>query len=659
MDLIANIGLGPLLIGCAIILICIIGGIASTSGNKKLKNIKAEETGDGQHGTDRFMTEKEMREFYTVVKLPTKIQDMSHEWKPGRVVHYIPRTREVFVDTSNTHASIEAPTEVGKTSTYFIPNVQYNMMAGANMIIPGNKPEVMNLTMADAQALGYYTPVIDFDNPGSSIGIDFFDEIIEGLEMHKKTGDLMYLAEAESAAQRLADEIITKKDAGNNVNQFFIGASSALIHSVSLLVCMFGKPDERHLSSVVSLIKDINDLPGKPATKASSPEAKIKRLLEGMKPDFGPKKHIGAAWGATEETESNIYASVLDDLKVFNNTQAEQIISMGTKKNCFTYRDLVDKKCILYINMPETKPEFLVFAKLIIKKVTTQLANHALKHYDGVLPKIVKVMWDEFGVSPAVKEFEKDMTNDRQKGILFDLIYQDKAQVKYNYGEDLDKIIRNSCATQIVLGLAPTDEERAKAISESIGTKTIKTGSVSKTYNSGPNAGRSSSISEQMTDRYLMTAGEILRMENKEIRLLFRRSKYPFKAYFPSYYKEEWGLTPKPRDKSQREVKYYDVSYMPFEDIQEYLDRIRKENGTFSESSINVSFIPELNLKNQSKEDAFLTVMNQISEITNRDVEALSLLDDRRYPEFMKYMKKYSAKISRFELQSLLEQVAD
>ena len=659
MNLLETIGIGRLLIGCSILLLCVVGAILSSTRTKKLKNIKAEETGDGQHGTDRFMNEKEMREIYAVVILPEKIQDMSHVWKPGRVVHYIPKTREVFVDTSNTHASIEAPTEVGKTSTYYIPNVQYNMMAGANMIIPGNKPEVMNLTMADAQSLGYYTPVIDFDNPGSSIGIDFFDEINEGLQLYEKTGDLMYKAEAESAAQRLADEIINKRERGESENKFFQGASSALIHAVSLLVCMFAKPDERHFSSVVSIIQDINDLPGKPATKAASAEAKIKKLLAGMAPDFGPKKHIGAAWGAVEETESNIYASVLDDLKIFNNTQAEQIISMGTKKENFSYRDLVDKKCILYINMPETKPEFLVFAKLIIKKITTQLANHALKYYDGVLPKIVKVEWDEFGVSPAVKDFDKDMTNDRQKGILFDLIYQDITQVKMNYGEDMDKIIRHSCATQVILGISPGDDERAKSIAEVIGTKTIKTGSVSRTYNSGPNAGRSDSISEQMTDRYLMTAGEILRMEDKDIRILLRRGKYPFKAYFPSYYKKEWGLTPKPRAKVTGTPTYYDVSYLSFDDLKEALDCIRKTNGTFSESSIDITFVPGLNLKNKSKEDAFLMIMNQISDITDQDVEALSLLDERRYPDFMKYMKKYATKISRFELQSLLEQIAD
>mgnify|MGYP000355721769 CR=1 FL=1 len=49
--------------------------------------------------------------------------------------------------------------------------------------------------------------------------------------------------------------------------------------------------------------------------------------------NFGPKKHIGSAFAASNETEDNIYSSVLGDLRAMNDTMAEQIISMNGKKN--------------------------------------------------------------------------------------------------------------------------------------------------------------------------------------------------------------------------------------------------------------------------------------------------------------------------------------
>ena len=80
----------------------------------KLDSSKRKEVGDGQHGNDRFMTEREAKDFYTVIRLPEEIEDHSGEYPEGRIIHYDETTREAYIDTTNTHARIVAPTESGR-----------------------------------------------------------------------------------------------------------------------------------------------------------------------------------------------------------------------------------------------------------------------------------------------------------------------------------------------------------------------------------------------------------------------------------------------------------------------------------------------------------------------------------------------------------------
>ena len=145
-----DIHFGPIefvLIG--VIIMCVIGVLFSTR-RKRLDSIKADEVGHGQHGTDRWMTIDEAKELYTVVKFPERFCDMSAEIKPGRLIYYDAKKREAIVDQTTSHSTIQAPTNTGKTTEVSVPNIIYNLMAGANMIIPCIKKELLELTWEQA-----------------------------------------------------------------------------------------------------------------------------------------------------------------------------------------------------------------------------------------------------------------------------------------------------------------------------------------------------------------------------------------------------------------------------------------------------------------------------------------------------------------------------
>ncbi|TDW13105.1 type IV secretion system protein VirD4 [Breznakia blatticola] len=649
-ELLTNLGPVKVVFYAFLLLFAIIGTIYLNKRNR-LDQLKSKKVGDGQHGTDKFLNLKEMEKLYKTIKIPNEMTDMSSEWLPGRILHFNPQTREAIIDTSYTHAAVEAPTETGKTTTYVVPNAQYNLMAGTSMVIPCIKPELIDLLAQDAKELGYEVGIIDFNKPAKSIGFDFFADINEYIDKYKEDPtDLMAKAEAESLAGQLAKDIVTSRDRSNSENSFFLGSSEGLVHATVLLTSLYGTASQKHLSSVRSLVQNIMMMsPEENEGRGNTFTSKIQRLIGHMPEDFGPRKHVGAAFASNQETEANIYSSVLNDLKPINNSQAEQIVSVPGKKDCFQFMDLINKKYVLFIHMPETKPEFYIFAKLIIKKICMQLSNYANTECKGVLPKPVKIIWDEFGLSPKIDKFDEEMAIDRGKHILFDLIYQDTSQLVKIYGEEDKDVILHQCASEIILGISPTNVDRAEELSKAIGKNTILSGSVTRSHNTG-RGGTGDSITHQMMERELMTVGEILRMEKKNQRLVFRRGEYPFLANFPSYYKEEWGLTPKPYMEENSDPQYYGVDYLSFDHVIEVLDE-NKDMTVTTHTGVITNFSPATK---STGDDALAELAMKLYELSNNDEHVKQLCLEKQWPKIMNAMKPYYNKITKMELQALM-----
>ncbi len=611
-------------------------------GRKQLNSIKSTEVGDGQYGRSRFMTEKEKKKFYETVKLPKEFVDMSDCWKPGRVIGYDPKKREMLVDTSDTHASIMAPSGTGKTTKYLVPNIQYNLMAGTSMIVPDLKGENRKLTEADARKLGYKVYSFDFIDLIDSNTFDFLEDINENMDVYLRTQNILAKANSESLAGELADEITSSKERGSGDNSFFLGASKGLLQSVILLVSMFGNRNEKHLSSVRAVLQNIAAMPKNP----KNPVPAIIQLMADMPDDFGPKKQMGAAFAASNETEDNIYSSALDDLRPFNNALAEQIFSVPQKPGLFSYKDFLAQKSIVYIVLPDEKTEFKIFGKILMKKIIQQLGNLANTYPERRLPKVVKVMWEEFAEYPKIENVGSWLQVKRGQGVLFDLIYQEEAALRDKYGENIPTVLKNNCGCSIILGVAQEDERYAEKLSKILGNQTIRSGSVSTSYQSASIGSKNYSTTEQMMGKPLMSVDEILRMEQNNIQIVLRRGKYPMKTRLYPYYDKKWGLPwGDPVEHTGNNSQFYPVEYINFEELKVKLKDYQKESKGYSRE-----FSKDLNT------DAFKQACRTIYEKT-QDQQAVQLFMNKDWGEFMSYMAKNHPKLRKYELIKLIQEL--
>jgi len=131
-------------------------------------------------------------------------------------------------------------------------------------------------------------------------------------------------------------------------------------------------------------------------------------------------------------------------------------------------------------------------------------------------------------------------------------IIQSYKQLEKNYGDEGADIIKDNCQVTIAGGFAPTSGT-ADEISRSLGTRTVMTGSVSRSKNDP-------SQSLQMTERPLMTADELKSMRKGSF-IVMKTGSHPFISKLKLFFK--WGIdfdTEKYTvpDKGARKVSYAD-----------------------------------------------------------------------------------------------------
>ena len=116
----------------------VIGGLSLLANHYTLSGIKSRTVGDGQHGTARWATPKEIKQTYTHV--PFKVKD----WRKGKdlpteqglVLGCTGKKNEVtaLVDSDDIHCLMIAASGAGKTAFFLYPNLEYACASGVSFL---------------------------------------------------------------------------------------------------------------------------------------------------------------------------------------------------------------------------------------------------------------------------------------------------------------------------------------------------------------------------------------------------------------------------------------------------------------------------------------------------------------------------------------------
>ena len=262
-----------ILIVAAAVMFCVIGGLSLLAHYYTLDGIKSRTVGDGQHGTARFATKKEIKSAYKHVPFQPEM------WRKGKNLPIsdeqgiilgstgVKNKVTALVDTDDVHCMMIGASGVGKTAFFLYPNLEYACASGMSFLTTDTKGDLYRNYGAIARDYyGYHVAVIDLRNPTRSDGNNMLHLVNTYMDQYlANENNLAAKARAEKYAKIIAKTIINASGENYGQNQFFYDAAEGLLSSVILLLAEYMPPNEedgrkndcRHIVSVFKLVQDL------------------------------------------------------------------------------------------------------------------------------------------------------------------------------------------------------------------------------------------------------------------------------------------------------------------------------------------------------------------------------------------------------------------
>ena len=560
-----------ILIAAGAAMFLVIGGLSMMSHHYTLGNIKSRTVGDGQHGTARWATDKEIKQTYAHV--PFKVR----EWRRGQNLPTEqglilgckgqPQELTALVDSDDIHCLMIGASGIGKTAFFLYPNLEYACASGMSWLALDSKGDLArNYGTIAKNCYGYNVSVIDLRNPTRSDGNNLLTLVNRYMDIARKDPkNLAARAKAEKYAKILAKTIVNPDgdDSNRGQNAFFYDAAEGLLTSVILMLAEFLPPDKehpqerRHIVSVFKLVQDLLE-PSKVKGKSH-----FQLLMGKLPPDHKARWFAGAALNSAEQAMASVMSTVLSRLNAFLDSELEQVLCFDSAIDAEKFGS---EKSAIFLILPEEDTTKNFMAGLIIQNLSRELFAVADEN-DGKLQNRVVLYCDEFGTMPPFDVLPL-FSAGRSRRLTLVPIIQSLAQLEKNYGKEGSEIIQDNCQDTIFGGFAP-NSQTAEVLSKALGNRTVLSGSVSRGKNDP-------SQSLQMMERALLTPDELKSIPKGNF-IVQKTGQHPMRTRLRLFL--EWGITfEEPYIVSERTDRA--VAYANREDLERNLPQSSKAEDT-------------------------------------------------------------------------------
>ena len=514
-----------LLLEALVVLLCVVYFVCAertyqTDTYKVTDNISVPvPSGQGQHGTAWFMSNKEKHSMYHFVEISQSNAVIKSLMEQGRkrfeaVENGVPFSPEI-IDTSglsidggiavsyerskfresvacitdDVHILIIGATRSGKTRCLVIQSICALALAAEGMVVNDPKGELYHYTHSFLESMGYMVQVVDFNNPKKSCRYNPLQMIIDAVNENR-------IDDAQTYTWDFVTFLVEKNDHSEPI--WSNGEMSVIAAAVMCVVYdNRDRPEYQNLTNVYNFIANMC----KPVNKVLPIDAYMDKL-----PDSHPaKKLMAIAKLAPDKMGGSFYTAALTTLRLFI---TNDIYSM-TRESEFSLADVGTKpKQALFFILPDQKTTFYPIVTLLVSQQYELLVTYA-KKCGNRLPHRVNYILDEFGNFAAISDFQTKMTVAGGYGVRWNLFIQDFNQLIDKYGQEVAKIIQGNCHYWIYLH--SQDNSTNEEISKSMGkytTTTYSLGGSTQKY-SAP----SSSTNIQLSERSLLNPDEVAKIQ--------------------------------------------------------------------------------------------------------------------------------------------------
>jgi len=542
----------------------VIGFIILMANRYTLANIKNKPVGDGQHGTARFATNREIQKIYKTIEFK------SGKWRNGEKLPTIQGTivgmkksgNKTFalVDDGDVHTLMIGAAGVGKTACFIYPNLEYACASGMSFITTDTKGDIARCYGGIAKNYGYDVAVIDLRNPTRSDSFNMLYLVNKYMDMYEQTNKIEHKAKAERYAKITAKTIVYSGGADASSfgqNAFFYDAAEGLLTAVILLISEYCDKNKRHIISVFKIIQDLL------APSQTKNKNQFQLLIERLPPTHKARWFAGAALNTSEQAMSRLNA--------FLDSEMEQILCFDTAIDAEKF---CKRKSAIFLIMPEEDSSKYFMISLIVQQLYREILSVA-DELGGKLKNRVMMYLDEIGTIPKIDSAEMMFSASRSRKVSIVAIIQSLAQLEKNYGKEGAAIIIDNCQVTLFGGFAP-NSQTAEVMSKNLGEQTVLSGSITRTPKDG-------SQSLQMMSRPLMTADELKTMPKFHF-IVAKTGCNPMRTKLDLFFK--WGIE-FAEDYMVNEKDEQEVFYANKEEIIDKLPKNDEEEIPNSDKAIN------------------------------------------------------------------------
>ena len=539
------------LIAVGVVIVLFIVLLSVLTSNYSLNGIKSKTVGDGQHGTARWATTKEVKK--TFANVPFDVAS----WRAGKNLPEVQglilgstqrgKQLDALVDRDDVHCLMIGASGVGKTAFFLYPNLEFACASGMSYVALDTKGDLSrNYGTIAKKYYGYHVSVIDLRNPTRSDGSNLLTLINRYMDIAREHPDnLAARAKAEKYAKILAKTIVNPggDDQDRGQNAFFYDAAEGLLTSVILLLAEYVPLDsagheKRHIVSVFKLVQELL------APSGQNKKTGFQVLMDNLPSTHKARWFAGAALNTSEQGMASVMSTVLSRLNAFLDSELEQVLCFDSAIDA---EHFAAEKSAIFLVLPEEDATKNFMAGLMIQNLSRELFSVADEH-GGKLQNRVVFYCDELGTMPPFDILPLFSAGRSRKLTLVPII-QSLAQLEKNYGKEGAEIIGDNCQDTIFGGFAP-NSQTAETLSKALGSRTVLTGSISKGKDSN-------SQSLQMAERALLSPDELKNLPKGNF-IVMKTGTHPMRTKLQLYFK--WGISfEEPYqvpERAQREVYY-------------------------------------------------------------------------------------------------------
>ena len=442
-------------------------------------------SGNGQHGSERFLTDKEKCNLYAVYTPGDKF-----DGKAGLIVNYKKaRGKEYFYYIKDDiHSMIIGTTGAGKDRRIMLQTLYLQIMSGVSIALSDVKGDMFCYTSEFARKNGYDVSVLDLRQPEKSGRYNFLQPILNAL-------DEKDIAKAVDATWDLVSVLVGQQKG----EPLWYNGETATIAAAILCVCLEAPAEYRNMSNVYYFIAYM--------CKADQyGQMPLNGYLENLDDAHPAKSVFAMAQIAASKTRSSFFTSALGTLRLFTNPN----IAAMTSVSDFDLKDVGRKKTILYMIVPDDKKTLYPLVSIMVTQLYSQQIELANEHGQR-LPVDTDYDLNELGNFPTIPCLGNILSAGRSRGIRVNAVIQDIQQMEKNYKEDF-KNIKTNC--QVKLYLKSDDPDTLKMISDSLGNYTVRSVGVSNSISTDRGSGGNYSNSSNLGGRKLLEPAEVGRINS-------------------------------------------------------------------------------------------------------------------------------------------------